>query len=261
MEAATRWVSVTDNDTAAWKVSAQPAEIDEGSTSTVTVAVSNDKTFAANQTVTLAAAGTASTSDSTLSATSLTLVAGASSVTVTVTANDDNTKEDAETVIVTASHVGQTVGSATVTIEASGTPLSSDATLSSLALSGVDIGAFSGGTTDYSADVEYDVSSTTVTAEPNDGGTGVEIVDADGSTLGTSRAVSLSVGENEITVTAEDGITAKIYTVTVTRAKPDVAWGERLPTGTSSWGPMLSRRACGPTIPTRGSLPTATPAR
>ena len=224
-------VSVTDNDTAAWTMSAQPAEIDEGSASTVTVAVSNNKTFAANQTVTLAAAGTASTSDYTLSATSLTLAAGASSVTATVTANDDNTTEGDETVIVTASHGGQTVGLATVTVDANDTPLSSDATLSSLALSGVDIGAFSSGTTVYSANVEYDVSSTTVTAEPNDDGAGVVIADADGSTLGTSRAGSLSVGGNEITVTvtAEDGSATKIYTATLTRAEPSVAWGERLP--------------------------------
>ena len=224
-------VSVTDNDTAAWTMSAQPAEIDEGSASTVTVAVSNNKTFAANQTVTLAAAGTASTSDYTLSATSLTLVAGASSVTATVTANDDTTTEGDETVIVTASHGGQTVGLATVTVDANDTPLSSDATLSSLALSGVDIGAFSSGTTVYSANVEYDVSSTTVTAEPNDDGAGVVIADAAGSTLGTSRAVSLSVGGNEITVTvtAEDGSATKIYTATLTRAEPSVAWGERLP--------------------------------
>ena len=82
-----------------------------------------------------------------------------------------------------------------------------------------------------SANVEYDVSSTTVTAEPNDDGAGVVIADADGSTLGTSRAVSLSVGGNEITVTvtAEDGIATKIYTATLPRAEPSVAWGERLP--------------------------------
>ena len=69
------------------------------------------------------------------------------------------------------------------------------------------------------------------TAEPNDDGAGVEIADADRSTLGTSPAVSLSVGGNEITVTvtAEDGIATKIYTVTLTRAEPSVAWGERLP--------------------------------
>ena len=57
------------------------------------------------------------------------------------------------------------------------------------------------------------------------------IADADGSTLGTSRTVSLSTGDNEITVTvtAEDGATTKVYTITVARAEPEVDWGERLP--------------------------------
>ena len=55
--------------------------------------------------------------------------------------------------------------------------------------------------------------------------------DANGVTYGTSRQVSLSSGYNEITVTvtAEDENAMKVYTVTVTRAEPDVAWGERLP--------------------------------
>ena len=224
-------VSVTDNDTAEWRVSAQPTEITEGATSTVTVEVSNNKTFASDQTITLAVTGTASSSDYTLSAKSLTLVARASPVIATVAATDDTVVEGDETVTVTASHAEQSIGSATVTIEANDTPLSSDASLSSLTLSGISIGTFHSGTADYSASVEYDVSSTTVTAEPNDDGASVVIADADGSTPGTSRAVSLSVGDNEITVTvtAGDGTTTKIYTVTVTRAEPGQAWGERLP--------------------------------
>ena len=32
-----------------------------------------------------------------------------------------------------------------------------------------------------------------------------------------------------VTVTAEDGTTTKVYTVTVARAEPDVSWGQRLP--------------------------------
>ena len=106
----------------------------------VGVAVANGKTLATNQTISLAASGTAASSDYSLSATELTLRAGASSATVTVT--DDVILEGDETVTVTASHGGQSVGSATVTIEANDTPLSNDATLSSLALSGVDIGAY-----------------------------------------------------------------------------------------------------------------------
>ena len=224
-------VTIEDNDVAVWTVSAQPTEIAEGGSSTITLAVANGKTFAANQTVSLAVSGTASGSDYSLSATEVTLPAGASSVTATLTARDDASVESDETVIVTATHDGQPIGSATVTIEANDVPLSNDATLSTLSLSGIDIGTFSSGTTDYSAIVEYDVASTTVTADPNDDGASVAVADANGVTYGTSRQVSLSTGDNEITVTvtAEDENAMKVYTVTVTRAEPDVAWGERLP--------------------------------
>ena len=223
-------VTISDDD-ATWTVSAQPAEIDEGESATVTVAVANGRTFASNQTISLAVSGTAASSDYSLSATELTLRAGESSATATVTATDDVILEGGETVTVTASHGGQSVGSATITIEANDTPLSNDATLSSLVLSGVDIGAFNSGTTGYSAIVGYDVSSTTVTADPSDDGASVTIADANGSTQGTSRAVSLSSGDNVIivTVTAEGGTTTKVYTVTVARAEPNVSWGQRLP--------------------------------
>ena len=75
------------------------------------------------------------------------------------------------------------------------------------------------------------MSSTTVTADPNDDGASVTIADANGSIQGASRAVFLSSGDNVIivTVTAEDGTTTKVYTVTVTRAEPNVPWGQRLP--------------------------------
>ena len=225
-------VSVTDNDVATWTVSVEPSEIEEGASSTFTVAVANGKTFAAEQTIGLAVTGTASGSDYTLSTTELTLDEGTTAVAATVTATDDATTEGDETVIVAATHDGQAIGSATVTILANDTPPpSSDATLSSLALSGVDIGVFSSESTAYSASVDYGVSSTEVTADPTDDGASVTIADADGSTLGTSRTVSLSTGDNEITVTvtAEDEATTKVYTITVARAGPEVDWGERLP--------------------------------
>ena len=160
------------------------------------------------------------------------------SVTATVTAVDDSDEESDETVVVTASHGGGAVGSATVTIEANDTPVSTDAALSSLALSGVSIGDFDAGITAYAASVGNGVSSTTVTAVASDDGASVVIADGDGETQGTSRSVSLVVGDNEITVTvtAEDAATTKTYTVTVARAEPDVAplppgvvWGDRLP--------------------------------
>ena len=229
-------VTIQDNDTAVWSVVAGPARVVEGAASTVTVSV--DKEFEVDQTITLAVGGTAASGDYSLSSSSLTLAAGDMSVTASVTAVDDSDEESDETVVVTASHGGGAVGSATVTIEANDTPVSTDAALSSLALSGVSIGDFDAGITAYAASVGNGVSSTTVTAVASDDGASVVIADGDGETQGTSRSVSLVVGDNEITVTvtAEDAATTKTYTVTVARAEPDVAplppgvvWGDRLP--------------------------------
>ena len=99
-------------------------------------------------------------------------------------------------------------------------PTSTDATLSGLTLSGVNIGTFDSATTFYTASVAHDVRQTTVTPTTNDNGATYAIkldgvADADG-------VISLAVGGNVITieVTAEDGNTVRTYTVTVTRAAP-----------------------------------------
>ena len=212
-------VTVADNDTATFAVTANPAGIDEGASSTVTVSVSNGVTFADDQTIGLAVSGTAAPGDYTLSGTSPTLSAGSGSVAATVAAVDDTDEEDEETIVLTASLDGASLGSATVTIAASDAPLSDDATLKSLVFSGVDIGTFSSATTGYTATVGNDVSSTAATAAANDDGASIMIADANGSTTGTSRSVSLVEGSNAITVTvtAEDGETEQIYRVTVTR--------------------------------------------
>ena len=124
-----------------------------------------------------------------------------------------------------------------MTIEDNDTPVSSDAVLSSLVLSGVGIGGFDAGVTGYAVSVGYGVSSTVVTAVARDGGASVVIAGGGGETQGTSRSVLLVVGDNEITVTvtAEDDVTTKTYTITVARGEPDVAplppgvvWGDRL---------------------------------
>ena len=224
-------LTIPANDAPAWSVSADAAQVAEGGDSTLTAAITNGNTFDSSQTISLAATGTAGSADYRLSATTLTLAQGESSVTAYVSATDDNLEEGDETVILTASHGGLSIGSATLTIPANDAPLSTDASLSSLALSDIEIGAFSSETTAYSASVEYDLSTTTVAAVAGDDGASVVITDSNGSTDGTSRDVSLSAGDNEITVTvtAEDGDTTRVYTVTVTRAEPDVAWGERLP--------------------------------
>ena len=109
--------------------------------------------------------------------------------------------------------------------------------LSALALSGIDIGTFAAGTTSYAATVANDVASTQVTAAPNDADASVTITDANGSTAGASRTVSLAEGTNTITVTvtAEDGVTTQTYTVTVTREAAEetalTAGFERVPDG------------------------------
>ena len=116
---------------------------------------------------------------------------------------------------------GQTTKTYTVTrAEAPAPPASDDATLNGLTLSGVDIGAFDPATTEYAASVANDVAETTVTATVNDDGATYAVkldgaADADGT-------VPLAEGSNVITieVTAEDGQTAKTYSVTVTRAEP-----------------------------------------
>ena len=98
--------------------------------------------------------------------------------------------------------------------------LSTDATLSNLALSDVNLGAFASGTTRYTASVPNDVTQTTVTPTTNHDGASY-VIKLDGMT--DAGTVALAVGSNVITieVTAEDGDTAKTYTVTVTRAAPD----------------------------------------
>ena len=128
------------------------------------------------------------------------LAVGSNVITIEVTAED-----------------GETVKTYTVTITRAAPP-STDATLNGLALSGIDFGTFDPDTTGYTASVANDVDETTVAPATNDAGASYAIklggmADADG-------VIPLGVGSNVITieVTAEDGNTAKTYTVTVTRA-------------------------------------------
>ena len=96
-------------------------------------------------------------------------------------------------------------------------PKSTDATLSALTLSGIDIDTFASGTTSYTAQVASSVTETTVAPTVNHSEASYviklgEVTDEDGE-------ISLGVGSNLITVevTAEDGQTKRTYSVTVTR--------------------------------------------
>ncbi len=93
-------------------------------------------------------------------------------------------------------------------------PLSSDASLSSLSLTGGTLDpAFSPAVTDYTATVSQSSSSIDVSATANDGNASFTINGSNNTT------VALAVGDNTITivVTAEDGATSQTYTVVVTR--------------------------------------------
>ncbi len=98
-------------------------------------------------------------------------------------------------------------------------PVSNDATLSALALSGVDL-TFNTATTTYTASVPATTTQTTVTPTTNDD-TATYVVKL-GGVVDASGTIPLAAGANVISVeiTAEDAVTTETYTVTVTRATP-----------------------------------------
>ena len=153
-----------------------------------------------------------------------------SSVTVTATANDADAKVAqspanpvalaagvAKTITVTVTAEDGTEGAYTVRVTRDAPGASTDATLSSLSLSGVTLNeVWASNTYDYTADVEHDVMSTEVTATATD---------EDGATvtLPNPNPVALAVGDQNVitvTVTAEDATSTETYTVTVTRDPP-----------------------------------------
>ena len=127
--------------------------------------------------------------------------------------------ENVISVVVTAED-GETTRTYTVTVTRAETPMerSTDAALSSLALSGVTL-AFDSATTAYAGEVGNDLAETTVTPTVNDDGA-TYAVRLDGA-ADDDGIIPLAVGENTISilVTAEDDETTRTYTVTVTRAE------------------------------------------
>ena len=108
----------------------------------------------------------------------------------------------------------------TITVARAGTSI---ATLNSLTLSqGTLKPAFASSTTSYTADVDYSVSSITVTATTSDVGATIKVNGVVTNNGSPSQVIDLAVGANTITVDvlAQDDITTVTYTVTVTRASP-----------------------------------------
>ncbi len=117
--------------------------------------------------------------------------------------------------------------------------LSNDASLSGLALSSGTLSpAFLSSTTSYTADVANATTSINLTAtvaQPNASLT----VNGSAATSGSATSVSLNLGANSIPVivTAQDGVTTKTTTVTVTRQTNLAVWRDTyFPGSTSSTG-------------------------
>ncbi len=111
----------------------------------------------------------------------------------------------------------------TVTITRAAPPLSNNANLAGLTLSvGALTPAFNPATQSYSLSVPNTTTATTVTATVQGPGATITV---NGTSVGSgvpSGAIGLNVGANSIIVLvrAQDGVTTKPYTVTVTRAAP-----------------------------------------
>ena len=125
------------------------------------------------------------------------------------------------TVEVTAED-GETTRTYTVTVTRVSSDASTDATLRRLVLSDVDFGTFAPDTTKYTARVSSSVTETLVS--PYVSHRGANYVVKLGGVTDFNRRISLAVGSNVITVevTAEDLVTTKTYTITVTRAAASI---------------------------------------
>ena len=99
-------------------------------------------------------------------------------------------------------------------------PGSTDATLSGLTISpGTLSETFAPGDTNYTASVARSVTSVTVTPTANDSNATITVAGTAVNSGDASGAQALDFGDNiiEIIVTAEDDVTTKTYTITVTR--------------------------------------------
>ncbi|MCQ6562252.1 cadherin-like beta sandwich domain-containing protein [Paenibacillus mendelii] len=126
-----------------------------------------------------------------------------------------NVGDNTVTVVVTSGNGNMKTYTVTVTRAASANADLSGLTLSSGTLSP----AFRAATTSYTASVGNEVTSVDITPTAADAEAKVTV---NGSAVasGQAKAMALNVGDNTITVqvTAQDGITKRSYTVTVTRA-------------------------------------------
>ena len=104
-------VTIDDDDTVGWTVSVNPGNIPEAAGMSTLTVNTGGATFTADQTIMLTLGGTATKgTDYTIGTESLTLATGQMEVTTTVTAIQDSLVEGSETVLITATHSGTTIG-------------------------------------------------------------------------------------------------------------------------------------------------------
>ena len=126
--------------------------------------------------------------------------------------------DTAVTVVVTAQDATTNTYTLTITRAQPPPPLSADATLSALALSGVPF-SFDAATNGYTLSVAHDTERTTVTAATSHSAASYAV--HRNGTLDPDGTVELAVGDTAVTVvvTAQDA-TTNTYTLTITRAQP-----------------------------------------
>jgi hypothetical protein len=125
------------------------------------------------------------------------------------------------TTVVTAQN-GTTTRTYTVTVTRSAPPLpSSDASLAGIGLSNGGVSpTFSSGTTNYTASLANSIPTVRVTPYASDANATIKVNGASVASGTQSSAISLSVGNNVLTITvlAENGLATQTYTLAVNRA-------------------------------------------
>jgi len=133
--------------------------------------------------------------------------------------------------------------SATVNIKTVNVTLSNNAYLSNLALSNGTLSpTFAMATGNYTATVANTVTSVALTPTLNNPHGSIMVNGAAVNSASASSPIPLAVGTNTITtvVTAQDGVTHKTYTVTVTRVKSPVADLSGFTIGGASLAPVFT---------------------
>ena len=277
-----RQVTITDEeDVPALSLAAVPESIPEAdddmtgnideNESVLTVSITNDKTFAVDQVVTLAFAGDAPGSDYAVTPADadpnntaghqVTLPAGAASVTVTLTAQDNLARDDSRTVAVSGSLDDVAFGQATVTITDDDgdnvAPMASDGAVTAVEDTAYEFTAADFNFEDTDAgDVLRSVSITSLPAA--DKGT----LKLDGTAISSDNlpqtVTAAELGANSLTYTppagesgrdfakftfrVSDGTDPSVstYTMTVHVRDKDAATGQPAITGTAAVGETLT---------------------